>query len=85
MTTFGSSLDPISAQWLQELAGTRSSRVASRAAVRKSDVTALVSLPAMTSTQETGSTVTVADYNALQADLATLWAAIQQIAAKVKT
>jgi hypothetical protein len=76
----------INQQRLDELAGTRSSRVSGKAAVRKSDMAAIVSLPGATSSQLTsGATVTADDYNALQADYAALLAAIVQIAGNVKS
>jgi hypothetical protein len=77
------SLDPISQQRLDELAGVRGARVADRAAVRKADVAAIVSL-APAKAVALSSAPTAADYNLLLADFQALRAAIDQIAAQVK-
>ena len=77
-------MDNINQQRLDELAGVRSSRVSGKAAVRKSDMVAIVLLSPTTAVPVTG-TVTAAEYNALLADFMALSAAIAQIAIKVKT
>lgn len=79
------SLDALNQQRLDELAGVRTSRVAGRAAVRKTDLSAIVSLaPSTAVALGSGATVTADDYNALLADFKALRAAIDQIAAQVK-
>ena len=80
-----SGIDPISQQRLNELAGAIGAKASGKAAVRKSDLSALVSLPVLTSAQETGDSVTVDDYNALQADVAALFAALQRVGVAVKS
>lgn len=78
-------MDAINKQRLEELAGVRSARVASRAAVRKSDLAPLVSLAKAVAAKAAGSAPTAAEYDALLADVQALRAAIDQIAVKVKT
>lgn len=80
----GTTLDPINQQRLDELAGVRTARVANRAAVRKADMAAIVSLMPTTAIPVSG-TVTAAQYNALLADFLALRAAIDLIAKKVVT
>jgi hypothetical protein len=79
-------MDAISQQRLDILAGTRTAASLPKAAVRREDLAALVTLAAQTSTKlATGATITVANYNAVVADLAAIYQAISQIAARVKT
>lgn len=79
-------MDTISQQRLDILAGTRTKGAMPQAAVRRQDLASLVTLAAQTSaTLASGATITVADYNAVVADLAAIYQAISQISARVKT
>lgn len=77
------SFSPRDREKLETLDGSRNARSAGRAAVRRSDLASLVSLPAATAMEASGA-VTVDQFNALLADYTALRAALDQIAAKVK-
>ncbi|HRO00332.1 MAG TPA: hypothetical protein PLX43_02320 [Nitrobacter sp.] len=77
-------MDAIDKERLEVLAGVRGPKTRSRAAVRRQDLAALVSLPKATAVAVTG-TVTDTAYNALLADYQALRAAIDVIAAQVKS
>jgi len=76
-------MDGIDKERLDVLAGARGASAKQSAAVRRRDLSALVSLPKATAVTVSG-TVTAAQYNALLADFLALRQAIDQIAARVK-
>lgn len=80
------SLDLLDRQRLDLLAGVRGANSdATLAAVRRKDMAGFVKLSPMTASRITsGSTVSVAEYNAVVADLAALWQAISQLTASIK-
>lgn len=77
-------MDGIDKERLDVLAGARGPSAKQSAAVRRCDLSALVSLPKTSAVAVTG-TVTDVQYNALLADFTALRQAIDQIAARVKS
>jgi hypothetical protein len=78
-------MDTLYKERLDILAGVRTSAAKQQAAVRRDDLSAIVTLPKMTATAlATGATVTAAAYNSLLADFTELRQAIDQIAQKVR-
>ena len=78
-------MDSIDKERLDIPAGVRGRGTMPKAAVRRADLSSLVSLPKAGATQvAAGGTVTAEAYNALLADFTALRQAIDQIATKVK-
>lgn len=78
-------MDTIDRERLDILAGVRARGSMQNAAVRRADLSSIVSLPKTSAAQiAAGETVTAEAYNALLADFTALRQAIDQIATKVK-
>jgi hypothetical protein len=78
------SLDQIEREKLELLDGSRAPGSKGRAAVRRGDLSAIVTLAPMKAAKAAGTTVSADEFNALLADFAALRAAIDQIAGRVK-
>lgn len=77
-------MNELDRQKLELLDGTRRAGDKSRAAVRRGDLAAIVSLKPSAAKKAAGASVTVAEFDALVADFSALRDAIDLIAAKVK-